>query len=458
MVEFYVYDLAFLVLFTLGVVWFLYKRRRNLKREGIMYLYRTKVGIKAIDYIGDKFSGFLHKLKYVVIAMGFVLMGGMIYLLWNVVYTYVKFPQITEVIKAPPIAPVIPYFPKLFGLESFFPPFYFTYFLVALAIVAVVHEFSHGIFMRLFKIKIKSTGFVFLGPILGAFVEEDKGQMEKKSIIGQMSVLGAGTFANVVTGLVFFAIFVLFFTASYAPAGYVFNTYSLSLIPSDSVTGIEDFGNLTMITSNGQTFLLDEDLKFQLDNNASELLVYDDAPAIRNNLEGVIVQVDEFDINNHDDLANALGEKIPGDTIRVSTKIDDEIKEYDIILDEHPLIEGKPFLGVGNIPPQENTIVQKVLVKFMSFKDSTTHYEPNWDGNFVIFVYNFLWWIMVINFLVALFNMLPLGILDGGRFFYLTILSLTKSEKFAKLSFKFVTALILLVFFVLMLFWFIRIF
>ena len=39
---------------------------------------------------------------------------------------------------------------------------------------------------------------------------------------------------------------------------------------------------------------------------------------------------------------------------------------------------------------------------------------------------------MIINLLVALFNMLPLGFLDGGRFFYLTFLGLTGSEKVAK--------------------------
>ena len=31
---------------------------------------------------------------------------------------YVTKPQITEIIKAPPIAPLIPYFPKIFGLEK----------------------------------------------------------------------------------------------------------------------------------------------------------------------------------------------------------------------------------------------------------------------------------------------------------------------------------------------------
>jgi len=63
----------------------------------------------------------------------------------------------------------------------------------------------------------------------------------------------------------------------------------------------------------------------------------------------------------------------------------------------------------------------------------------------------------VINLLVALFNMLPLGMLDGGRFFYLAILGITGSEKFAKKAFKFMGYLILFVFLLLMFMWFIRI-
>ena len=82
MVSFYVYDITFLVLFSLWVVWFLYKRRKNLKREmGIAFLYRTQLGVKFIDYIAKKYHKFLNKLKYVIISVGFVLMAGIIYLL-----------------------------------------------------------------------------------------------------------------------------------------------------------------------------------------------------------------------------------------------------------------------------------------------------------------------------------------------------------------------------------------
>jgi hypothetical protein len=56
---------------------------------------------------------------------------------------------------------------------------YFTYWIVAIALVAIFHEGFHGIFARFYNIKIKSTGFGFLGPFLAFFVEQDDKQMQK---------------------------------------------------------------------------------------------------------------------------------------------------------------------------------------------------------------------------------------------------------------------------------------
>ena len=93
----------------------------------------------------------------------------------------------------------------------------------------------------------------------------------------------------------------------------------------------------------------------------------------------------------------------------------------------------------------------------MSFKESSTYYAPTWDGDFVYFIYYLLWWVMVINLLVALFNMMPLGMLDGGRFFYLAGWGMFGSEKLAKRAYGFATYSIILMFVLMMFFWFIRI-
>ena len=459
MVSFVVYDLTFLVLFSAFIAWFLYRRRKSgsLKREGLMYLYRTKFGMNAIDYIGKKFSRGLHLLKYLVVAIGVFLMGIMVWILGQAVYNYMKFPQITKIIKAPPIAPVIPYFPKLFGLQSFFPPFYFTYFIVALAIVAIVHEFSHGIFMKLFKIRIKSTGLVFLGPILGAFVEEDRRNFEKKTNLEQMSVLGAGVFANTLFALIFYGLLVGFFFVSFSPAGYVFSDYAMSQIPVGQISGFGNASfegsNLTTVSVGDDIYFLDDKLSVQLERQQASLIAYDDAAAIRAGLRGVITRMNGVDIGSQEDLIDFLAEQSPGGEVNIITSEG----EFDLILGEHPLDSSRAYLGVGSPLEGGRGFVGGIFAGFMSFKKASTHYEPTWDGDFVMFIYDLLWWIMVLNILVAIFNMLPIGILDGGRFFYLAALSITRSDGVAKSLSKIMKYLILFGFLALMFFWFIGI-
>jgi membrane-associated protease RseP (regulator of RpoE activity) len=466
MVSFWVYDVSFLVLFSLFVVWFLSSRKKALNRQGIIFMYRTQFGVKLIRYVGDNFKRMLLRLRYVIVGIGLVLMGVMIWMLGQTVAIYLLYPEITKVIKAPPIAPLIPYFPRLFGMRSFFPPFYFTYFIVALAIVAIVHEFSHGIFMRLFKVRIKSTGLVFLGPILGAFVEEEKKGFEKKKKLEQMTVLGAGVFANLIFALIFYGLYVAFFFSSFTASGYVFDSYGLAVVPLDVIDGFGEYNNLTtVITANG-TFYLDDDLAIQLTEGDGEYLVaYGEAPAVLAQMRGAIVMADDVAIKNRDDLRWFLESKEPGDEVVFVTEVLDDsdepdvdgVESYDIVLGEHPLDSSAAYLGVGNSVGGRPGFVRDVLGKFMGFKESSTYYKPIWDGDFVYFVYHLLWWVMVINLLVALFNMLPLGMLDGGRFFYLTVLSVTGSNRVAKWAYRVAGYAILFVFLLLMFFWFIRI-
>ncbi len=455
MVSFWMFDVAFLILFSIFVFFFLRNRKKQLGKEGIIFMYRTQAGVKAINWFGEKFKRFLHSIRYVVVGTGFVLMGAMVWLLWQTLSIYIFNPEITRIIKAPPIAPLIPYFPKLFGMSSFFPPFYFTYFIIALAIVAIVHEFSHGIYMKLFKIKIKSTGLVFLGPILGAFVEQDDKSFQSKPKTQQMTVLGAGVFANLLFALIFYGLYVLFFFSSFAASGYIFTSYGVDFLPMTDVTGTEEFGNLTKVFTENGTYYLDENLKQQLEIDGLEkIVVYSESPAFLAQIRGAIVFADQFKINNAEDLREFLKNKNPGDSVTFATENSDgKNLKYNIILAEHPDGSGKAYLGVGHNEANSRGLIRTFLLKFMSFRESSTYYKTTWDGDFVFFIYHFLWWIMIINLLVALFNMLPLGILDGGRFFYLTIWGIFGSEKIAKKAFKFVTWTIILMFILMMVYW-----
>src|SRR3989338_1190852 len=165
LMSFIAYDIIFLVVFTLLVVLFLYTHRHNLKREGLLYLYRTKVGLRVIEWTSRKYASILKPMQYLIIASGYALMAAMLWFLASFSYNYIRSPFLAEQLRVPVLTPLIPYIDKLFTVD-FLPPFYFTYWIIIIAIIAVPHEFAHGIFARLNKIRIHSTGFGFLGPFL----------------------------------------------------------------------------------------------------------------------------------------------------------------------------------------------------------------------------------------------------------------------------------------------------
>src|SRR3989338_7256505 len=227
------YDILLLILFVLFVSLFLYKNRKSLKREGLLFLYKTKWGIRLIDKTAKRFQKALKALSYVSIGVGYSLMAGMLYLFGKIVWVYISAPEIVREIKVPPITPLIPYLPQAFKLD-FLPPFYFIYCIVVLAVIAISHEFAHGIFMRRYNIHIKSTGFgffpFFLPVFLAAFVEQDEKSMVKGSKFQQKAVLAAGTFANILTAILFFGILILFFSFAFNPSGVVFDNYAYSAV------------------------------------------------------------------------------------------------------------------------------------------------------------------------------------------------------------------------------------
>jgi len=468
--NFIILDLSLLVIFLVLSSILLYKNKKNLTKDGPLFLYKTKWGIKLIERIGTKYKKFLRKVSYVSIGTGYLLMVGIVLLIFQTLYLYIT-TSMAGVVKAPPIMPLIPYFPKLFGLESVFPPFYFIYFILALLIVATAHEFAHGIFARSFGIKIKSTGFAFLKyfpALFGAFVEQDDKQMIKKKTFSQMSIISAGVFANVLIGILFFILLVLSFNMGYAANGVSFDTYSYSAI---NVSGIDKINGENLENPNYQNILdsLDENNSYVLDIDGMEFLTsresfesqkdyegiiiaYHNSPAMKSGIDNIILSIDGEMITDKEKLQEVLYSYNPGNTVKITTMNNDqEKKEVDLTLEAHPENSEIPWIGIGFSDKTRSGISGKIYSAFSFFKEDHVYYEPKCPiGEFI---YNFIWWVILINLAVALFNMLPVGILDGGMFFYLTLLSLTKSEKIAAKAFKFSNYLFLLVFIALMVRW-----
>ncbi|MEK6935438.1 MAG: site-2 protease family protein [Nanoarchaeota archaeon] len=454
-----------------------------------MYLYRTKFGMEFIDYIGGKHKKKLKALSYVVIASGYLLMITMVYLLGQLLYFYIKSPDIIRAIKVPPLMPLIPYLPSLFKID-FLPPFYFTYWIISIAIVAIFHEFSHGIFMKFNNIKIKSTGFGFLGPFLAAFVEQDEKQMVKKSKFAQITVLSAGTFANLVLSILFFLLLAVFFVLAYAPSGAMFNTYTfgpvvisgITMVDGVSINNASSGTILTLINQNNLTnnlilgtqnntleltkittkdkiyFITIDNLKEQLKLNNSFIIAYNDFPAINAGLRGSIIKINEDKVSSYIELGRVMKNYNPGETVKIKTRDGNEILEYNLVLaEESNKTSSRAVLGIGIIE-QSTRLISKISDFFNFFKQPATDYQPRFNSDLVIFIYNLIWWIAIINISVALANMLPMGIFDGGRMFMLTMVAITGSKRAGEAAFRIATWIISTIFILLMLSWAVAIF
>ncbi|MCS7126520.1 MAG: site-2 protease family protein [Aigarchaeota archaeon] len=75
------------------------------------------------------------------------------------------------------------------------------YMLIAFAIVLITHEGMHGIVARLEGIKLRSTGAFIAFIFPGGFVEPDEEDFNKSPTISKMKVAAAGSFANLVVGI-----------------------------------------------------------------------------------------------------------------------------------------------------------------------------------------------------------------------------------------------------------------
>ena len=473
--SFIIYDLILLGIFLIFIGIFLYRNKHNLKREGLLYLYKAEWGIKLINRIGNKYQKTLKYLSYVSITMGYLLMAGMLYLFGRIIWIYIFHPQIAGLVKVPPITPLIPYLPQIFKI-NFLPPFYFIYWVLIIAIVAIFHEFAHGIFAAYNKIRIKKTGFgffpFFLPIFQAAFVEPDEKQIrreEKKKTFGQLAILSAGTFFNVLTAILGFLIMIAFFSLAFSSGGIIFDDYAQGIVGINDITQINGIavnnlnysGMLDLIneiglnnasTREGNYLITKQLLTFPGSHNDELVSLYLEAPAIKNGLTGPIIAIDEKQVKNINELSLILSKHSPGDKIIVESLKDGQKLKKTITLEEHPIKKGEPWLGVSFMDRSQGGIINKIFAFLTQFKDPHTYYESGL-GEFGNFIYNLLWWLIIISFSVALCNMLPMGIFDGGRFFYLTILKVTKSEKAAKIGYKIATYVLLLLVLLLMIIW-----
>jgi membrane-associated protease RseP (regulator of RpoE activity) len=283
-----------------------------------------------------------------------------------------------------------------------------------------------------------------------------------------MTILGAGVFANILLTIIFAIILTVFFSLAYAPSGVIFNDYSYTIAPISSVAGASIINetlnvgglNFTKIKiENNSYYVSSEFFKLNLTEISKDTptKLYNDFPAIKTGMKSPIVEINGKAVTSLMDIRKEIDRYNPGQTITISTKNKNKtgtyISDYQIKLVSDPNNSSRAILGIATVQ-QKQTLFKTLMSKMMgASKDPNIYYEPKIDGDLTEFFYNLLLWLVMINFGVALANMWPVAIFDGGYFFYLIVLSITKNKKIAEKSLKISTALFLGAIALLMIFW-----
>src|SRR3989344_1706033 len=186
------------VLFVIALAIFVYIKRKNLETKQVIpyfiyfSMYKTKLGLSLMDSISKKYRKIVMSLGYFGILVGFIGMAIIFYALINNLYTLFTEPEATS-----GVGLVLPFK----GKGIFYVPFF--YWIISIFVIAVVHEFSHGLIARAHNLKVKSSGFAFLAIVIpvipAAFVEPDEKALRKRPHKEQLSIFAAGPLANIVT-------------------------------------------------------------------------------------------------------------------------------------------------------------------------------------------------------------------------------------------------------------------
>jgi membrane-associated protease RseP (regulator of RpoE activity) len=248
-----------------------------------------------------------------------------------------------------------------------------AYFLISIPIVLVIHEGAHGIVASLEKIKIKTGGFVVFIALFAGFVEPDEEEFDKAKKISKLRVIGAGATANVIFA---FALGALLLT----------NPIFALVLPEPLVEWFYDAPDGVLVIS-----IIPDSGAEKAGLQSGDLITA---------INGVII-ITPLDFQKID--------LKPGETVTVTVQRNGQQLQLPVEIMPSPDDPNRGLVGIM----RDNALSYKPVYNFIE-----------WDPQ----VSMFLLWLWMISFFIGIINMLPLPILDGGKFIY-TIIENKASEK-----------------------------
>ena len=253
------------------------------------------------------------------------------------------------------------------------------YFLLSIPIVLVVHEGAHGIVGVLEKINIKTGGFAIFIAMFAGFVEPDEEQFSKAKKISRLRLIGAGPTSNVIFA---FALGAILFT----------NPMFAMVVPEPFLSSFYE----------------------EAEDGVLVLSLIDGGGAQQAGIQenDVIIKINDINIASAIDLQKNPLE--PGDTVNVTILRDGSEVVFPVTIMASPDDPERGLIGI-----MRNDQPPKPIYNFIDWGlDTPMGFQFSM----------FLLWLWMISFFIGIINMLPLPILDGGKFIH-TIIDGKVSEK-----------------------------
>ena len=253
------------------------------------------------------------------------------------------------------------------------------YFLLSIPIVLVVHEGAHGIVGVLEKINIKTGGFAIFIAMFAGFVEPDEEQFSKAKKISRLRLIGAGPTSNVIFA---FALGAILFT----------NPMFAMVVPEPFLSSFYE----------------------EAEDGVLVLSVIDGGGAQQAGIQenDVIIKINDINIASAIDLQKNPLE--PGDIVNVTILRDGSQVVFPVTIMASPDDPERGLIGI-----MRNDQPPKPIYNFIDWGlDTPMGFQFSM----------FLLWLWMISFFIGIINMLPLPILDGGKFIH-TIIDGKVSEK-----------------------------
>jgi len=311
-------------------------------------MWRTERGLGFIDRIARSSKRAWISYGTFAAVSGLVMMG---FIFVTIVLNLIV--MLTTPVRAPGVMLVYP------GLIPWLP---IVPWLIAVGLLLVFHEFSHGIMLRAQGLRTKSMGAMLLVVLFGAFVEPDEKELEKAAPSKRMRVYAVGSMANVLLALLTLGIILLLLTPK--PGVYVW---------ASAKEYAENF-----------------------------------PPGAR------LYSINGLPVDTLENLRSATTGMTPGDNI-LAVVDGKEVRAVLLSVSEN---ENAPYLPVvfASAPPSSNFLnpLYVAAVAMSELTGSPVFHRYIYQSAVPWEVIEVLKWIFILNLGVGLFNMLPAVPLDGG--------------------------------------------